>query len=131
MIVFFYGLFMDDDLLRSMGAHPRRVGVAIVPGLRLRLGARATLVPAPDGTVEGTVTELEDDEVARLYSGPALEGYAPMDVTAVLPDGGRIRATTYTLPDAQASGPPNAEYAAKLRALAARLGLSPEYIATI
>jgi hypothetical protein len=43
--VFFYGLFMDADLLRARGAVPTDVQHASIRGFSLRIGARATLVP--------------------------------------------------------------------------------------
>ena len=41
--VFFYGLFMDQELLHSKGIQPERVEVAWVDGLELRIGQRAAL----------------------------------------------------------------------------------------
>jgi hypothetical protein len=41
--VFFYGLFMDVDLLRSKGAQPENPRLASVSGFALRIGQRATL----------------------------------------------------------------------------------------
>ena len=131
MNVFFYGLFMDEDMLRSMGANPRHVGVAAVDGYRLAIAARATLVAEPGATVEGVVTELDEAGVATLYAGPTLADYRPIPVVARLRDDRSIEAVSYILPESEALGPRNEEYAAKLRALAGRLGLSGEYLATI
>ena len=131
MKVFFYGLFMDDDLLRSLGANPRHIGVAAVEGYRLVIAARATLVASAGATVEGTITELDEDDLARLYAGPSLADYGPIDVAARLRDGRSIDAVSYVLPEAEANGPRNEEYATKLRALANRVGLTPAYVATI
>ena len=39
--VFFYGLFMDEELLRSKGANPTEVRQASVRNLSLQIGARA------------------------------------------------------------------------------------------
>ena len=47
--VFFYGLFMDEDLLREKGLNPQRAALASVDGLALRIGKRAALVPTPGG----------------------------------------------------------------------------------
>lgn len=40
MDVFFYGLFMDADLLRSRGVNAIKFRRARVPGSELRIGAR-------------------------------------------------------------------------------------------
>ncbi len=53
--VFFYGLFMDADLLRAKGAHPVNVRPACVPGFALRIGQRATLLRIPDARAYGIV----------------------------------------------------------------------------
>ena len=43
--VFFYGLFMDADLLVARGLGPRRPRKARIEGYGLRIRERATLVP--------------------------------------------------------------------------------------
>lgn len=47
--VFFYGLFMDADLFEAKGLRPRDPRRARIEGYGLRIGERATLVPADDG----------------------------------------------------------------------------------
>ena len=44
--VFFYGLFMDDALLREKGVNPVDRRMASVENFSLVIGSRATLVPA-------------------------------------------------------------------------------------
>ena len=53
--VFFYGLFMDEDLLLSKGVTPTNLRPALLTGYQLRIGNRATLVPAQSGQVFGLV----------------------------------------------------------------------------
>ena len=45
--VFFYGLFMDEAVLRAKGVMPRTPRRATVHGMKLSLGARAFLVRSP------------------------------------------------------------------------------------
>ena len=71
--VFFYGLFMDADALRSKGAHPANVRLAAVPGYSIRIGNRATLVREPGASAYGVLMDLPPHEIAALYSGPGLE----------------------------------------------------------
>jgi hypothetical protein len=47
--VFFYGLFMDAQLLDAKGVRPADIRPAAVPGFAVRIGVGATLVPAPAG----------------------------------------------------------------------------------
>ena len=43
--VFFYGLFMDIELLRGQAVVPRHAWRAFIEGFTLRIGQRATLIP--------------------------------------------------------------------------------------
>jgi len=126
--VFFYGLFMDEALLRERGAAPDPMRHGTLSGFELRVGARATLVRKAGAIVHGMLTELSQAELDELYAGP-LHDYRPQ-VVAVDVDRSRVAAICYTLPwtSATASDP---NYAAKLRALAQRLGFPEEYVALI
>jgi len=43
--VFFYGLFMDEELLRRKGLEPEGGEIAAIDGLAFPIGQRAALVP--------------------------------------------------------------------------------------
>lgn len=66
--VFFYGLFMDEELLRGKGLEPEGGEIAAIDDFALRIGQRAALVPTPGAKVErvrrGT-WNLEADEGDR------------------------------------------------------------------
>jgi hypothetical protein len=129
--VFFYGLFMDQALLRERGLDPQDACLAAVDGFALRIGQRATLVPAPGGRVHGVVLTLTLAEVERLYSDPSVQAYRAQPVRARLEDGGGVSALCYNLPEAPSPAERNPQYAAKLRALAERIGLPAAYVASI
>jgi hypothetical protein len=129
--VFFYGLFMDAESLRARGAEPAGVRAASVPGFALRVGRRATLVPAAEDRAHGVVMELTHDEIERLYADPSVQAYRPEAVVAELADGTRIPALCYNLVVPPGPDEANPEYAAKLRDLARRLALPDEYVARI
>src|SRR5215470_18782007 len=95
--VFFYGLFMDQELLRAKGLTPRSVDIASVDGFALRIGQRAALVPVPEGRVHGVVVSLTLAELDRLYSEPSVRAYHPQAVLAHLATGGVIAALCYNL----------------------------------
>src|SRR5215813_9652322 len=101
--VFFYGLFMDPEALREKGFRPADVTRAYVERYQLRLGQRATLVPADKGQVLGTVMRLTHEEVDRLYSEPSVSAYRAEPVLARLPDGSAEPALCFNLPDPPAS----------------------------
>jgi hypothetical protein len=129
--VFFYGLFMDADALRSKGVHPANVRPAAVPGYALRIGDRATLVREPGSSAYGLLMDLPRAEIDALYSGPGLEAYRAEPVVAEGPGGTRISALCFNLVTPPAPSEANREYADKLRELARRLGLPPDYIERI
>lgn len=129
--VFFYGLFMDQQVLQDKGVRPADVRVAAVPGFRLRIGARAALVPSPAGEVHGLLMKLSPADLEKLYAEPSLQAYRPEPVLAVARDGTTVAALCYNLPEPPSPDERNAEYAAKLRSLAQRIGLPPDYVASI
>ena len=129
--VFFYGLFMDADALRSKGAHPANVRPAALPGYTIRIGNRATLVREPGSAAYGVLMDLPRNEIDALYSGPGLEAYRPEPVVAEGPDGVKTSALCFNLITPPSPGEADLEYADKLRRLARRLGFPPEYLARI
>ena len=66
--VFFYGLFMDDALLREKGMNPMGRRMASVENFCLVIAARATLVPCAGRSVHGVLFSLTHTEVDALYS---------------------------------------------------------------
>ena len=129
--VFFYGLFMDADLLRSKEAQPTNIRPGSITGFALRIGARATLVPASGGRAHGVLMDLAHDEIDRLYSEPSVQMYRPEPVMAEEVDGSPVAALCYNLIEPPKPEERNEAYAARLRDLAVRLKLPSDYIATI
>jgi hypothetical protein len=129
--VFFYGLFMDQDLLHAKGIEPQTVELASVPGFALRIGQRAAIAANPTGRVHGVVMSLTLGELDRLYSEPSVQAYKPQAVLAQLAAGGTKAALCYNLPEPPAASERNPEYAAKLRVIAEKLGLPSDYVASI
>ena len=129
--VFFYGLFMDDALLREKGMNPVDQRMASVENFSLVIGARATLVPCPGRTVHGVLFSLTQTEVEALYREASVSVYRPEAVSARLADGSVIPALCFNLPVPPSKEERNPQYASKLRALAERIGLPPGYVSSI
>ena len=129
--VFFYGLFMDEDLLQSRGVTPTNLRLASVSGFQLRIGRRATLVPAKSGRVFGLVASLSHVELEQLYSEPSVQAYRPEAVLASLSNGETLAALCFNLLEPPSAEERNADYVSKLRSLAERLRFPAEYIASI
>lgn len=129
--VFFYGLFMDEALLREKGLRPEDRRAASVEDFCLVIGARATLAPCEGGRVHGVVFSLTRGEVEALYSEESVSAYRAEVVRARVSDGSVVQALCFNLPAPPPVEERNPEYAAKLRELAGRLGLPPEYVSSI
>ena len=129
--VFFYGLFMDQELLRAKGLDPDRIERGWVDDLALRIGQRAALVPAKGARVHGVVMTLTQDELVRLYADPGVQAYRPEGVLVQLESGGIIAALCYNLSVPPLPAERNPEYVTKLRIVAQKAGLPEAYVASL
>ncbi|HVF66847.1 MAG TPA: gamma-glutamylcyclotransferase family protein [Pyrinomonadaceae bacterium] len=129
--VFFYGLFMDEALLRGKGLNPESRRAASVEDFQLVIGERATLVRRGGATAYGVVYTLTRGEVESLYTEESVGAYRSEVVAARLADGSVERVLCFNLPAPPSDGERNPLYASKLRALAERLGLPAEYVSSI
>jgi hypothetical protein len=129
--VFFYGLFMDTELLRSKGASPQNIRRAGVPGFALRIGKRATLLRDRNACAYGLLMELTHEEIEKLYSDDSVRAYRPEAILAQLDDGSRLPALCFNLVEPPSPHERNSEYAAKLQEVARRLELPADYVTGI
>jgi hypothetical protein len=128
---FFYGLFMDVDLLREKQVTPVHPRPAYVDGFVLRIGARATLLPSPEARAYGMLISLTHRELSQLYSAPGLDHYRPEAVLARTLEGESVPALCYNLLEAPLPHERNPEYAARLQAVLRRLNFPPDYVASV
>src|SRR5688572_12064320 len=128
---FFYGLYMDDTMLRGAGVTPHAPRKARADGYALKIGKRATLVKAPGSSAWGMVYALMPDDLAKLYGGPGLEVYRPEEIEVTLENRAIIPVRVYNLSHPPAPDERNPEYAEKLRAAMTRMGFPAGYIASI
>jgi Gamma-glutamyl cyclotransferase, AIG2-like len=129
--VFFYGLFMDRDLLHGKGIVPENIELAWLDGFELRIGKRAALVPSTTSRVHGVVMSLTLHDLKQLYGEPGVAAYRPQAVLAQLAHGGVVAALCYNLPQPPAPDEHDAEYATKLRAVGRKIGLPEDYVASL
>ena len=64
--VFFYGLYMDPDILEQKGVEPRNPRIANAEDFELRIGNKATLLRAPGESTHGIVYSLTHQEINSL-----------------------------------------------------------------
>ncbi len=125
---FFYGLFMDVNILSGSGVMPIDPRRAYVDGFALRIGHRATLVPSAGRRSYGMVIALTHAELERLYDAPGLDQYRPEAVLAHCLDGGSVAALCYNLLTEPRPDERNPQYASRLQETLRNLRFPPEYI---
>jgi hypothetical protein len=81
--------------------------------------------------VHGVIFSLTHTEVDALYGEASVSVYRPEAILAQLEDGSAIPALCFNLPAPPSKEERNPQYAAKLRALADRLGLPQSYVSSI
>jgi hypothetical protein len=124
---FFYGLFMDAEVLRDGGAAPANPRRAFVDDFALRIGRRATLVPSAGARAYGMLYALTHAELDRLYAAPGLEAYRPEAVLTRTLEGATTPALCYNLREAPRPEEHDPQYAARLRHTLGKLGFPPDY----
>lgn len=129
--VFFYGLFMDAELLRSKGAVPQNQILAQLQGYSIRIGNRATLIPEANKSVYGVLMSLTHHEIDFLYAEESLKAYRPEPVIVHTKDKKTLPALCFNLIQPPATHERNDEYARKLKLVAAQLELPEEYVNSI
>ena len=128
--VFFYGLFMDADVLRESQVGAVDARRAFAEGYALRIGRRATLIPFAGKRAYGMVFALTESELERLYTAPGLEQYRPEPLLVQMEDGKTLPVLCYVCPRPQ-PGEANADYAARLRAVLEKLKFPREYVSSV
>ena len=128
---FFYGLFMDESILRQSGVTPVNPRRAYVDDFALRIGQRATLVPHTGARAFGMLLALTHAGLQSLYSAPGLEHYRPEAVLAQQLEGPSVPALCYNLREAPHPDERNPDYARRLQGVLRNLGFPREYIESI
>jgi gamma-glutamyl AIG2-like cyclotransferase len=128
--VFFYGLFMDADVLREHQVAAVDPRPAYADGYALRIGRRATLIAFAGKRAYGMVYALTENELDRLYSAPGLEAYRPEPLLVQMAEGQTLPVLCYVCPRPQ-PGEANAVYAARLRAVLEKLKFPRDYVTSI
>lgn len=128
---FFYGLFMDREILREAGVVPTDPRRAYVEGFALRIGRRATLLPSSGARAYGMLFALTHAELGRLYAAPGLEQYRPEAVLARPLAGAPVPALCYNLCEAPRPDERNPEYAARLQRALRELDFPADYVVSV
>ena len=65
---FFYGSFMNPDVLAEADVHPIGQQMARLDDWELKIAPRATLIPTQGSCVYGILAQLTHSEIDRLYA---------------------------------------------------------------
>ena len=123
--VFFYGSFMNLDVLKSLGVRPAALIVAWLEHWDITLAPLATLVPSEKDRVFGILAELSRTDVEHLYSRDELKSYKSLEVSVETKDG-KIPALCFISKPVSGSKP-SAEYVNKIVDAAEALPLPQDY----
>jgi len=82
--VFFYGLYMDPDMLMDKKVEAKNPRPAIIADYGLKLGNRATLLRAPGKFSIGMLYSITHAELHSLYWGAGLDAYGAEALLALV-----------------------------------------------
>lgn len=124
---FFYGLYMDPELIKSLGFEPQSVEKAVIDSYALDLQGSAKIVPEEGSIVWGNIIKLSKNDLAAMYSFDTTKDYSPEMVQVKDSNGNYKMVSCYNLSvsDAEAF---NSEYRDKLVNLLKQLDFPDDYI---
>jgi hypothetical protein len=127
---FFYGSFINLDVLAQGGLLPERYEVARLPGFDIRIRPLANLVRSPLHCVYGIVATATHAELARLYAQSWVGTYLPEAVLVQTLGGDWRPALCYIAPTPEA-GPAANDYIDRIVGPARAHGFPAEYVARL
>jgi len=128
--VFFYGSYMNPDVLREVDLAPESLEVARLDGYDIRIAPRANLVPSSQHCVYGVLAAATHAELARLYAHAKDvlgEVYLPHPVLTQAVAGGWRPALCYIAPS-MVPRRPDSQYVDRIVRPGRELGFPAWYI---
>jgi hypothetical protein len=125
--IFFYGSFMDLEILRTLGVVPQAFETAELKNWCITFSPMATLVRSERDSVYGAIAELSRTEVQMLYSRDDLKHYNPVDISVSTKRGKSVPAQVY-ISEPQKGQKPSVEYLQRVIRAAESLGLPSAYL---
>lgn len=127
---FFYGSYMNFDVLKEVDLMPERWEVAKLYGFDIRIQPRANLIRSDQHCVYGIIAAATHEELQRLYAhaqGVLGEVYLPEAVLIETLDGKWLPALCYICPEMQPR-PAAEDYLDRIIKPAKALGFPQWYI---
>jgi hypothetical protein len=125
--IFFYGSFMDLEVLRTLSVVPKNVETAELKNWSITFSPMATLVQSEGDSVYGTIAELSRDEVRILYTRDDLKHYNPVGITVATKQNKRVPAQCY-ISKPGSGQKPSVEYLRRVIQAAESLGFPSAYL---
>lgn len=126
-LVFFYGSFINVDVLADVDMVPEDVRTARLPGFEIRIEPLANLVRSERHCVYGILCRAGHEELRRLYGQGWVGTYLPEAVLVETRDGGRHPALCYIAPSRD-TAPASNDYIDRIVGPARKLGFPAWYI---
>src|SRR5262245_44449494 len=127
---FFYGSFINLDVLRQAGFTTERFEVARLNGFDIRIQPLANLVRSDQHCVYGIVAPATHEELRRLYSQAWVGTYLPEPVLVETLDG-KLRAAFCYLAPSPEPKPASEDYLDRIVTPARQHGFPDWYIARL
>jgi hypothetical protein len=126
---FFYGSFMDSDVLAKADVHPTGLQLARLDGWELKIAPRATLIPSEGRCVYGILAQLTHPELDKLYTKDwfGFGTYLPEAVIVTSAAAGQLAAMCYIAWQIE-GGKPTEEYVGKILSVAREYSFPEEYV---
>lgn len=124
--VFFYGSFINLDVLKEVDLVPGSFRVGRLFGWELRIAPLATLEPKDSTAVYGIVVDCTHEELRRLYAQDWVGTYLPEAVLVDI-DGAFVPALTYIKWDYE-PGAASPDYVERIAGPAEKLGFPDWYV---
>jgi hypothetical protein len=132
--VFFYGSYINFDVLKEANLVPAEWEVAILPGFDLNIAPRANLVRNPGAVVYGILATATHAELERLYTGHAKrilgETYLP-EAVLTIDKAGRFRPALSYIASDMIARPAEMAYVERIAQPAERFGFPRPYVERI
>ncbi len=122
--VFFYGLYMDDSILKSRDVVAKNKRIGYVDGYRLRIGKNATLLRDKNSKSYGVICSIMHDDIYKLYGLAGLVNYVPEALIVRTDDSKKSPAMCYVLLNPPHEEEINSDYYQKLGSCMKEYGLS-------
>ena len=125
--VFFYGLYMDPEILKAKNVEPRNPRIAKAENYRFQIGPKVTLLRKEGAVANGMLYSLTHSELHSLYWGIGLTEYGA-EAIEVISSEIKSAALTCNLISPPAETEKNPEYTTKLLEVMKRLKIPKKNI---